>query len=320
MEWELPPLNRWTRPGRHKPRPMRIPSFLLKSVGFIGEHLADDPDSGGAFHEWHGTEFLVSSETPIIRADQRGFRFYYFVTARHVAEALYDRKIACIVNSKAGGVDSIMPIGNRWYFHPTDDSVDVAVFPFNLRLDLDVAAVPVSAFMRREDLDGDQIGIGDEVFTVGLFSDSPGTSRNQPIVRHGNLAMVPDAPMQIGSKFSEVYLIEARSIGGLSGSPVFARPTMHIIFGDEDNESDQQCVYGVGHGLKLLGLAHGHWDIRESEINQQRMVPSARGVNMGIGVVVPAHKILEVINHPELVAMCKRAEQRWMEGVSPTPD
>ena len=44
------------------------------------------------------------------------------------------------------------------------------------------------------------------------------------------------------------------------------------------------------------------------------------GVNMGIGVVVPAHKILEVINHTELVDMCKRAEQRWMEAVSPTLD
>jgi hypothetical protein len=77
----------------------------------------------------------------------------------------------------------------------------------------------------------------------------------------------------------------------------------------------------VGDDLRLMGLAHGHWDVRESEMNKPRLIPdSQRGVNMGISIVVPAHKILEVINHPELVAMCKRAEQRWMDSVSPTAD
>ena len=49
----------------------------------------------------------------------------------------------------------------------------------------------------------------------------------------------------------------------------------------------------------LLGLMHGHWD---------RVVPvdvtgddiEFESVNMGIAIVVPAKKILEVINQPSL--------------------
>jgi hypothetical protein len=41
---------------------------------------------------------------------------------------------------------------------------------------------------------------------------------------------------------------------------------------------------------------------------------------MGIGIVVPAHKILEALNHPELIRLRKQAdeEKRWQE--MPKPD
>jgi hypothetical protein len=56
-----------------------------------------------------------------------------------------------------------------------------------------------------------------------------GRKRNIPIVRTGNISMIPSEKVpgiQIRrgeSVESEVYLIEARSVGGLSGSPVFIR-------------------------------------------------------------------------------------------------
>jgi hypothetical protein len=70
-----------------------------------------------------------------------------------------------------------------------------------------------------------------------------------------------------------------------------------------------------------MGLMHGHWDIKEADINKPSAMPDAkRGVNYGIGVVVPAYKILEVINHPKLVALREKNETEILRATSPTPD
>ena len=42
-----------------------------------------------------------------------------------------------------------------------------------------------------------------------------------PILRMGNLAAYPQERVQVEGVEMDAYLIEARSIGGLSGSPVF---------------------------------------------------------------------------------------------------
>jgi hypothetical protein len=68
------------------------------------------------------------------------------------------------------------------------------------------------------------IGIGDAVFITGLFSHHPGKARNLRVIRVGNIAAMPDEPVKTQRGEMEAYLIEARSLGGLSGSPVFVRP------------------------------------------------------------------------------------------------
>ena len=105
------------------------------------------------------------------------------------------------------------------------------------------------------------IGIGDEVITVGLFTAVPGVSRNQPILRHGNIAMFPVEQIQTGLGYADVILVEARSIGGISGSPVFARNTFMTKVKNRHGEDD--ILFANGPGVTLLGLMHGHWDIRE---------------------------------------------------------
>jgi hypothetical protein len=56
--------------------------------------------------------------------------------------------------------------------------------------------------------------------------------------------------------------------------------------------------YGLGEG-HLLGLIHGHWDLPVSFSATEQ----AEAVNMGVSIIVPAKKLLEVLYHPELVAM-----------------
>jgi len=265
---------------------VRVPDVVLRSVAFIGE--ATNEDSEGVTGDLHATGFFVCVpfSTPSLSHKRWGF----FVTAGHIAKDLSDRSIYFLVNKKGGGVTGIHVIGTNWLIHPTDRTADVAVIPVELNKEADMKCVAIGDFVRPFDFTKENVGVGDEVFITGLFTEAPGQKRNMPIVRHGNLAMLPDEQIQIETGYADVYLVEARSIGGLSGSPVFVRSA---DFRSEGLDSTR--------GIKLLGLMHGHWDIRESEMNNARITQSRRGVNLGIGIVVPAMKILETINQPRCV-------------------
>lgn len=50
---------------------------------------------------------------------------------------------------------------------------------------------------------------------------------------------------------------------------------------------------------------HGHWDVPDKANRDAVMVRNDKGgsINMGIAVVVPSKKIMEVLNQPSLLAM-----------------
>lgn len=235
-----------------------------------------------------------------------------------MAKSLLNRDIDLIVNCKSKGVTSLPVIGNIWFQHPSDPTADVAVIPFAMNPDLETVSVSTRHFIDASVLSTEQIGIGDEVFIVGLFAHAAGKTRNMPLVRHGNIAMIPTEQVQIESGYADVYLIEARSIGGLSGSPVFVRKTVSIK--GKDNLGRDISFSGPASDFRLLGLMHGHWDINEFDINNPRWTHSQRGVNLGIGVVVPACKILETLNCPALVAARQRNEDAIRSSITPTQD
>ena len=162
-------------------------------------------------------------------------------------------------------------------------------------------------FLSDEVIRSKSIGTGDEVFITGLFAHLVGSSRNLPIVRMGNIAMMPGEPVmskELGN--IEAYLIEARSIGGLSGSPAFVRETIPM---------------GIG-AFYFLGLMHGHWDIPPEAKNDQIIIGSDKTgqVNIGIAIVIPAKKVLEVLNHPDLIEARKKNDEVWKRQNTPTLD
>ena len=284
---------------------MRVVDDFLKSVGFVAEVIS--LDSGREDLDHVATGFFVS--LPI--AELPGKSLHHFVTAKHVLEGLAGRSCCFLVNKKQGGVAVIrQPIGSIWWTHPTDVHADVAVTLVAMDSSYDIVSIGTDLFLTPELMAERHIGIGDEVFMVGLFSYAPGRSRNMPIVRYGTIAMLPEDDIYVGSGFTKANLIEARSIGGISGSPVFARETVYLGL------DGGVFMHGVGRHY-LLGLMHGHWDISESEMNRPNFSSgSARGVNMGIGVVVPAVKILETLNSPSLLAI----RQRFIASLRPAAD
>jgi len=252
-----------------------------------------------------GTAFFVG----IPAEGLENWNYSYLVTARHVAQRLEGREFLVRVNLKDGGATFVRSgQGLRWWYHPSDATVDAALFPWAPPKTVEYRMIPTEMFLTDEVVRSKSIGAGDEVFMTGLFAHYAGNQRNIPIVRMGSIAMMPHelVPTSLGN--IDAYLIEARSIGGLSGSPAFVRETV---------------LHGLGSSY-LLGLMHGHWDIPPEAINDSPLGDYAEEqhgrVNMGIAIVVPAKKILEVMNQQQLVDIRRDlTEQEKLRRQPPLP-
>ena len=277
---------------------MRIADQLLKSVGFVSRYDPDQPLRFG------GTAFIVG-----VKMDSNA-SLAHLVTAKHVAEAIEPAEAVIAVNAKDGAPRFVRTGEQKWFYHPTEkDSVDVAVIPFgSLNEGLyDIGFIPESIFATEKRIAEYDIGLGDELVIVGLFTRFKGVSQVSPIVRTGNIAMMPRDRLPIkGFGEMEAYLAEGRSIGGLSGSPVFVRNTVKWPMHSSKGPTH---LYGLGDG-HLLGLMHGHWEVPASFST----IEQVEAVNMGVSIIVPAKKILEVLYHPELAAMRKQHYEKLIKS------
>jgi hypothetical protein len=292
---------------------MRIPDNLKKCVVFIG---VKTPEQNISQIKYIGTAFIVS--VPSSKVPKSSFVF--LVTAKHVARKIENKECYLRANLKSGS-SALFGLGNiSWFFHPNEvRPTDVAVYPFALDKEtlkeIDFEAIPVVSFLSDETRINQGIGEGDEVFMVGLFSHHTGDQKNLPIIRTGTIAMISDELIQT-QKFGsiEAYLIEARSIKGLSGSPVFVLKQNGIQIGNHVVPSSKVALH-------LLGLMHGHWDLNPGEsVDVDDAEGGADSVNVGIAIVIPAKHILETINCKELVKFREEQEANWIARNSAKPD
>ena len=290
---------------------MQVSDIVLKCVGFVGKALIQGTSVIEVEH--CATGFFVSVPSIIIRGN-----FTYFVTAKHVVQGLKAEDVYVMANRRGGGTTiNFGIVQNHFWFHPADKTADVAV-AMVAEAEPDADILPMSETMLLQKPFPKTIGIGSQVFMTGMFSlvsgnpldrDSAQTIPVEPILRTGNIAMIPKSQIQTNYGYADVYLIEARSLGGLSGSPVFVRETVQFPAKFPDGRDGLASAYG---DVRLLGMMHGHWDIRESDINNPTISTELRhGVNIGIGIVVPAEKILETINQPEFMEFRTEANTRY---------
>jgi hypothetical protein len=274
-----------------------VEDIVRQSVLFLGNKDAKT----GMFHP-RATAFVVS-----IHEGGIGFRFV--VTAEHAIAGFSEKKWEIYIRSNLvnGGVREDSWANAHWFFHPNVGSTDVAVATIDFQPDEEFRTILLRSdgstsrtgmAATQELLQQRRIGLGDEIFIIGLFRSHYGRQRNVPIIRVGNLAMMKGEPVKTEyCGYTEAYLVEARSISGLSGSPVF----IHVPLFEPDGGTVTQFF--------LLGLMHGHFDIQN--LNEDTVLDSdegtTKGINTGIGVVIPVEKILETIDQPELVEMRKKA-------------
>jgi len=276
---------------------MRVPDAGLRSVVYLGSGTSPDD-----FHAI-GTGFLVDLK-------RVPGSVYYLITADHVAKRL-KTPFAIRFNdreNKSHVQQSQIPF--KWWRHPTEsESVDAAVFPWGLRGRF--ATFPVTRFLSDLNLEATRIGIGDEIFIVGLFRKWAGRAKFSPVVRHGHIAMMADEPIPtVNYGDAPMHLIEAFSLKGMSGSPVMVRQTIPIPLASRD-EDEPENVLTLGN-MYLLGLVHGYF--RVDEVKQVW--------HSGISMVVPSTKILEILDQPKLLeyeqkivdAMKKRKDDKPVEA------
>jgi hypothetical protein len=202
---------------------MRVGEDARRCVVFFGVPSEKSPI------EYGGTGFLASYDDA-----ESKVRSFLIVTCRHVARALEDYADTGFwirVNTKDGGSE-LLPISKiDWRYHP-DPAVDVAVttFPLNTMIKYDHTYLNLNkiALYSRGHTVRDAILAGDPINIVGLFRLHAGSTRNIPFVHSGQIAVLPnpDELVPVRSRtgeiiHSEVYLIEAQTLEGLSGSPVF---------------------------------------------------------------------------------------------------
>ena len=280
---------------------MILPQDFIDCVCFL---CTRDISDGVEKWRYGGTGFFVSVASETRPED---YSHLYLVTARHCIRDRYgnSRKLYVRLNKKDGTAQEPRPLPFEWV-EPEDenDAADVAVLPFDAYDDpaLDYKHVPIASAATKEAIRHHRIGLASDVYVTGLFTQRVGSKRNIPIVRAGVISAMMDDVEDAGSGLTyKAYLAEVQSIGGLSGSPVFAMSNSYVTF-----ERPQ-------YPLRLLGLIRGHFDTsRRYETRQDEPVNFTNEewhkIHNGIAIVTPVQEILRLLDRKELVGLRRRKD------------
>lgn len=276
---------------------MRLPDSILHTACLLG-FKKETP-------QYAGSGFVVAVP------GAHGNSHFYVVTAKHLAERMECCPIIMGFSYKDGSKALFEEDSVHWYAHPKEaNAVDVAVTPFApARRDLlDLEPVDEHVFSSAERIRKASIGVGDEIAAIGMFTRFSYEDRHLPFVRTGHLAMLPSPGIPVKNfEPMEAYVAE---IEGLSGSPVWVRPTDSFNAAQKDGGEVKPSVpSNRDTDVIFLGMLHGQWAITKA-LMEGLSAPYTEKMISGMSIIVPAQKILEVINQPELAAMRTKSDQK----------
>jgi hypothetical protein len=282
----------------------RIDDLILKSSIYLYPSKLDAQQG----EKYGGSGFIVSVSTP---AHPEGY--LYAVTNSHVIWGNSNSPIMRI-NRIDGNVDILEYSQQQWKRHPDGD--DLAVAPISLEAAKHkYARIDTCLFINQEIMLDHDIGAGDEVFIVGRFIGYDGKQQNEPTVRFGNLSLGKTVIVVREDGINqESFLVETRSLAGYSGSPIFLhilpfsyRPGFGLVTSSKMEKDGKQ----LGVGPWLLGIDYGHHQLKEL-VRQKCKDPVGDGSfvcsNSGITDVVPAWKLLDLLNDEEFVKVREKKD------------
>lgn len=290
----------------------RIPDRFLRCSFYVyrSEQSAKDGEMYG------GSGFLVH-----VASEHEGWVHLYAVTNKHVLDGGFH---VLRLNSRDGRPEIIPTSPDSWIHHPGGD--DVAA----LSIQLDSERIPwfsigTDTFITHERADKYCLGPGDETFLIGRLVTLEGYQKNTPVVRFGNISMLPDEPIWVAGHEREAFLVECRSLSGFSGSPVFVTPERVIDTPDialdhmaQDAEGDFIAPAAKKtHGPFLLGIDFAHMPLWKPVFEADKETRTDKWVdaNTGIACVVPAWRLLTLLEEDEeLVQRRKKDDEKIALG------
>lgn len=259
-----------------------------------------DP-SGAITSEPEGTGFLVSY--PMV---EREGTHAYLVSNYHVAITTGCARFAAFDENKRlrlFGIDR-----EEWQFDPNGDDLSIIDITDYLN-HADAAnciAIPISSIVTDKFVEDAELGIGDDVFMIGLLA---GHAHGEPVGRFGNIAAVPNpnAPVEQGHKKKRPsFLVDMRSRGGHSGSPVtvyrVGSGDLSYLFFPEKPRALPIPGENYNQIVGLLGIHSAQFNEYGEVMKDARGDPVYDGDTLkmpsGMTIVVPGQRILDALEWP----------------------
>lgn len=275
---------------------VRINTGILNCVCFLGVYATRN---GQGEFEVAGTGFFVAVGDHLGKKNAT----YYLVTAKHVALAGIGKGgLHARINRKDGTFQYVplRDLNAEWVM---SDEADVAAMVFALqgaRDDhLDYTLIHQEEFATDEWLSATRIEPSDAIAVTGLFVPHKGEGQNQPIIRGGSIAAMPNPnePLVATSKTLEIiapaYLLELHSSGGLSGSPVLVMTEPH--------RATDGTIRQRTEGTKLLALIGGHWHLELPFKMRKEVREQFSELNRGIALGTPIQALSRLLAREDVV-------------------
>jgi hypothetical protein len=306
---------------------MRIPDEYLKGVCFLCVRIPGSGEHASDTDEFIGTAFMVGVSTRF-----PAMKMFCLVTAKHIIDHAREAgHVEIYVRMNTDDGSSItFELPDQWLYSE-NPATDVAVMfiPIQVVAGHTMHSVAMENFATDEVIEREDIGIGDDVFAIGLFNQKWGDERNIPIMRTGIIASMPQEPLEaIDSEGRYVgtynaYLVELRSIGGLSGSPVFVNLDFWRLGPNMLESKIELGGFTIRRKMHLLGMIRGHWDLERQNAARDRS-PAATDdeeidrLNTGIAIVTPIQEVLDVLNGEAAMKIREKAEAKFAKRRQPT--
>lgn len=248
-----------------------------------------------------GTGFIVGFPVP----DKQDKFIPLLVTAKHVVGDC-DRLLGRF--NTQGGItaafaeyDLVNLKASKDYWEHPDEGVDLAVFRSLHFHGTTFKVLDIGLIATKETFKSEQIRQTDRVVFPALLINFIGSARNYPVVRDGTIALIPDEKVplkyEVGSKKimtqQDVILLDATSVPGASGCPIFLWPGPRI--------KGNAFALG-GNRPYLLGVMHGFYPAAPRELIdiQIAKVTQVYCENSGIAIVFPSWRLKEILDLPQL--------------------
>jgi S1-C subfamily serine protease len=230
-----------------------------------------------------GTGFWVSTRTQDL----------FFVSNKHVFAGR--DQIALRMTQLEGQRSALIGIDLRnrrgqllWIGHP-DPLTDIAAIRVDSFFILNNVQPKIVRISRSLFATASQLIEGDDVFFVGFPLGVRTTENSFPLLRSGAISLKPTDDFLVtaaGDTLGKhIYLLDAYSTGGSSGSPVFLKPGVNRPFLTPN-------VFGITE-TKFIGIVSGHVpDFLEVFTQSGKGVAAS---NASLAIVHPAERVLETI-------------------------